>query len=90
MRFGGLGFGSRGSIGEGIEMSKKRKSEASRLDEIDRTMYSAFSSAANSLSQLYTQAMHHQKLSFQAGERHALVRIFALSFDPDTLFGFSF
>lgn len=53
-------------------------------------MYSAFSSAANSLSQLYTQAMHHQKLSFQAGERHALVRIFALSFDPDTLFGFSF
>ncbi|KAH7686554.1 hypothetical protein IHE45_04G113300 [Dioscorea alata] len=57
-------------------MSKKRKSEASRLDEIDRTMYSAFSSAANSLSQLYTQAMHHQKLSFQAGERHALEKLY--------------
>ncbi|KAJ0971297.1 hypothetical protein J5N97_019256 [Dioscorea zingiberensis] len=57
-------------------MSKKRKSEASKLDEIDRTMYSAFSSAANSLSQLYTQAMHHQKVSFQAGERHALEKLY--------------
>ncbi|KAI3885826.1 hypothetical protein MKX03_022566 [Papaver bracteatum] len=52
-------------------MGKKRKSDASRLEEVDRTMYTAFRSGANSLSQLYSQAMNHQKLSFQAGERHA-------------------
>ncbi|KAK6938245.1 hypothetical protein RJ641_031753 [Dillenia turbinata] len=56
-------------------MGKKRKSIASSLDEVDRTMYTTFCSAANSLSQLYTQAMNHQKLSFQAGERHGLNEI---------------
>ena len=56
-----------------ISMAKKRKSDATRLDEVDRTMYTSFCSAANSLSQLYTQAMNQQRLSFQAGERHALV-----------------
>ncbi|KAL0923912.1 hypothetical protein M5K25_004699 [Dendrobium thyrsiflorum] len=61
-------------------MAKKRKSDASRLDEVDRTMYSTFCSAANSLSQIYTQAMSQQKLAFQAGERHGLVRIFILFF----------
>lgn len=55
-------------------MAKKRKSDATRLDEVDRSMYTTFCSAANSLSQLYTQTMNHQRLSFQAGERHALVR----------------
>ncbi|CAL5348637.1 unnamed protein product [Camellia sinensis] len=53
-------------------MGKKRKSVATSLDEVDRTMYSTFCSAANSLSQLYTQAMNQQKLSFQTGERHGL------------------
>ena len=60
-------------------MAKKRKSAATSLDEVDRTMYASFCSAANSLSQLYTQAMNHQKLSFQAGERQGLVRILSLS-----------
>lgn len=55
-------------------MAKKRKSVATRLDEVDRTMYSTFCSTANSLSHLYTHAMNQQKLSFQAGERHGLVR----------------
>ena len=59
-------------------MAKKRKSAATSLDEVDRTMYASFCSAANSLSQLYTQAMNHQKLSFQAGERQGLVRILSL------------
>ena len=54
-------------------MAKKSKSEATRLDEVDRSVYSTFCSAANSLSQIYTQAMAQQKVSFQAGERHALV-----------------
>ncbi|XP_022751004.1 uncharacterized protein LOC111299811 [Durio zibethinus] len=57
-------------------MSKKRKSDATRLDEVDRSMYTTFCSAANSLSQLYSQAMNHQRLSFQAGERHALEKLF--------------
>ncbi|XP_019177281.1 PREDICTED: uncharacterized protein LOC109172560 [Ipomoea nil] len=57
-------------------MAKKRKSEATRLDEVDRTLYSTFCSAANSLSQLYTQAMQHQRLSFHAGERHALEKLY--------------
>jgi len=59
-------------------MGKKRKSIATSLDEVDRTMYASFCSAANSLSQLYTQAMNHQKLSFQAGERHGLVTTLSL------------
>ncbi|OAY84875.1 uncharacterized protein LOC109717089 [Ananas comosus] len=57
-------------------MARKRKSEATRLDEVDRTLYSTFCSAANSLSQLYTQTMNQQKLSFQAGERHALEKLY--------------
>ncbi|MCL7045630.1 hypothetical protein MKW94_023808 [Papaver nudicaule] len=57
-------------------MGKKRKSVASRLDEVDRTMYSTFCNAANSLSQLYTQAMNQQKLSFQAGERNAMEKLY--------------
>ncbi|KAL5703513.1 hypothetical protein ACHQM5_022133 [Ranunculus cassubicifolius] len=57
-------------------MAKKRKSVATRLDEVDRTMYTTFCSAANSLSQLYTQAMNQQKLAFQAGERHATEKLY--------------
>ncbi|KAG8373285.1 hypothetical protein BUALT_Bualt11G0008000 [Buddleja alternifolia] len=57
-------------------MAKKRKSDATRLDEVDRGMYTTFCSAANSLSQLYSQAMHHQRLSFQAGERHSLEKLY--------------
>lgn len=57
-------------------MAKKRKSDANRLDEVDRSMHTTFCSAANSLSQLYTQAMNHQRLSFQAGERHSLEKLY--------------
>lgn len=66
-------------------MPKKRKSIATSLDEVDRTLYASFCTAANSLSQLYTHSMNHQKLSFNAGERHALVinlpPLFPLVFD---------
>ncbi|KAH0643080.1 hypothetical protein KY285_033919 [Solanum tuberosum] len=48
------------------------KSLASSLDEVDRTMYSTFCSATNSLSQLYTRSMNQQKLSFLFGERHGM------------------
>jgi hypothetical protein len=54
---------------------KKRKAEAARLEETDRALYGAFRGAANSLSQLYTLAMGAQKVSFHAGERHAMVRL---------------
>ncbi|XP_071703250.1 uncharacterized protein [Rutidosis leptorrhynchoides] len=57
-------------------MAKKRKSLATSLDEVDRTMYSTFSNAANSLSQLYSQAMSQQKLSFLSGERHGLEKLY--------------
>lgn len=57
-------------------MGKKRKSIATSLDEVDRTMYSSFCIAANSLSQLYTQGMNQQKLSFQAGERHGMEKLY--------------
>ncbi|KAE9601296.1 hypothetical protein Lal_00023746 [Lupinus albus] len=57
-------------------MGKKRKSVATRLDEVDRSMYSTFCSTAKSLSHLYTHAMTQQKLSFQAGERHALEKMY--------------
>ncbi|PIN07260.1 hypothetical protein CDL12_14233 [Handroanthus impetiginosus] len=58
-------------------MAKKRKSDATRLDEVDRGMYTTFCSAANSLSQLYTQSMHQQRISFQAGERHSLEKLYS-------------
>ncbi|KVH99578.1 uncharacterized protein LOC112514883 [Cynara cardunculus var. scolymus] len=57
-------------------MAKKRKSLATTLDEVDRTMYSNFCNAANSLSQLYSQAMSQQKLSFLSGERHGLEKLY--------------
>uniref|UniRef100_A0A7N0UK93 Uncharacterized protein n=1 Tax=Kalanchoe fedtschenkoi TaxID=63787 RepID=A0A7N0UK93_KALFE len=57
-------------------MAKKRKSVATRLDEVDRNTYTTFCSAANSLSQLYSNAMSQQRLSFQAGERHSLEKLY--------------
>ncbi|KAI3672376.1 hypothetical protein L6452_38462 [Arctium lappa] len=57
-------------------MAKKRKSLATSLDEVDRTMYSNFCNAANSLSQLYSQAISQQKLSFLSGERHGLEKLY--------------
>ncbi|XP_058758529.1 uncharacterized protein LOC131643645 [Vicia villosa] len=57
-------------------MAKKRKSIATTLDEVDRTMYASFCSAANSLSQLHMHALNHQKLSFQAGQRHSLEKLY--------------
>ncbi|KAK1436398.1 hypothetical protein QVD17_02177 [Tagetes erecta] len=57
-------------------MAKKRKSVATSLDEVDRSMYSNFSTAANSLSHLYSQAITQQKLSFLSGERHGLEMLY--------------
>lgn len=50
--------------------SKKRRPE----DEVEEEMHLAFRGAANALSQVYTQAVAHQKASFAAGERRAMVR----------------
>ncbi|CAI8583342.1 unnamed protein product [Vicia faba] len=57
-------------------MAKKRKSIATTLDEVDRTMYASFCTAANSLSLLHMHAINHQKLSFQAGQRHSLEKLY--------------
>eukprot|EP00271_Cylindrocystis_brebissonii_P012116 TRINITY_DN30218_c0_g1_i1.p1 TRINITY_DN30218_c0_g1~~TRINITY_DN30218_c0_g1_i1.p1 ORF type:complete len:274 (-),score=65.67 TRINITY_DN30218_c0_g1_i1:547-1368(-) len=56
-------------------MAKKRKSESAGLEEVDRTMYSSFCAAANSISQLYTQAQNQQRVAFEMGERHALEKL---------------
>lgn len=57
-------------------MAKKRKAERLGLDEVERTVFSSFCTAANAISQLYTQAQHQQKLAFQAGERHGLEKLY--------------
>ncbi|KAL9323855.1 hypothetical protein ACSQ67_008712 [Phaseolus vulgaris] len=57
-------------------MAKKRKSITTSLDEVDRTLYASFCTAANSLSQLYTHTMNHQKFSFNAGERQSLEKVY--------------
>ncbi|CAM8986582.1 hypothetical protein QQ045_007257 [Rhodiola kirilowii] len=56
-------------------MAKKRKADASRLDEVDRNLYANFRSAANALSQLYSQTVTQQRLSFESGQRHALEKL---------------
>ncbi|KAL5720533.1 hypothetical protein ACHQM5_013198 [Ranunculus cassubicifolius] len=56
-------------------MTRKRKSETSAFNEIDRTIYSSFRTAASALSQLYSQPINQHKLAFQAGERHALEKL---------------
>ncbi|KAJ0969998.1 hypothetical protein J5N97_022875 [Dioscorea zingiberensis] len=46
-------------------MAKKRKLEANLMEEVDRTMYSTFCVAANSLSHLYSLAVNQRlKLRF--------------------------
>ncbi|XP_024369055.1 uncharacterized protein [Physcomitrium patens] len=57
-------------------MAKKRKSENAALDEMERTLYTSFCTTANSISHFYTQAQNQQKLSFQAGERHAVEKLY--------------
>uniref|UniRef100_A0A7N0V1Z5 Uncharacterized protein n=1 Tax=Kalanchoe fedtschenkoi TaxID=63787 RepID=A0A7N0V1Z5_KALFE len=56
-------------------MAKKRKADATRLDEADRNLYANFRGAANALSQLYSQTINQQRLSFHSGERHAMDEI---------------
>jgi hypothetical protein len=57
-------------------MAKKRKSENAALDEVERTLYTSFCTAANSISQLYTQAQNQQRIAFQAGERQGVERLY--------------
>jgi hypothetical protein len=69
------------------KMMKKRKSEYSGLDEVEKTLHTSFCTAANSISHLYTQAQHQQKHAFQAGERHAVVGEY--TFKTSSVFFFS-
>lgn len=57
-------------------MAKKRKSENAALNEVEKTLYNSFSTAANSISQLYTHAQNQQKIAFQAGERHGVEKLY--------------
>ncbi|KAL6626874.1 hypothetical protein ACP70R_030600 [Stipagrostis hirtigluma subsp. patula] len=51
--------------------AKKRRPE----DEVEEEMHLAFRGAANALSQVYTQAVAHQKASFLAGERRSMEKV---------------
>ena len=53
--------------------SKKRKQPDVDTLEHERTMHGSFVSAANSISQLYTQAVHQQRRAQIEGARAALV-----------------
>jgi hypothetical protein len=55
-------------------MGKKRRAEVLDLDA-ERTLYSSFVSAANSISQLYTQAVQQQRRASAAASRQTLVRL---------------
>lgn len=52
-------------------MGKKRKADATM--DLERGLYCSFVAAANSVSQLYTQASAQQRQSRDAGARAALV-----------------
>lgn len=52
-------------------MGKKRKADANM--DLERGLYCSFVAAANSISQLYTQASAQQRQSRDAGARAALV-----------------
>lgn len=56
-----------------VAMPKKRKSETAGLEDVEKTLFSSFCTAANSLSHLYSLAQTQQRAGFQAGERQALV-----------------
>ncbi|KAL6848043.1 hypothetical protein ACP4OV_022171 [Aristida adscensionis] len=51
--------------------AKKRRPE----DEAEEEMHLAFRGAANALSQVYTQAVAHQRASFLVGERRSLEKV---------------
>lgn len=55
-------------------MGKKRRIDAVDLDA-ERTLYSSFVSAANSMSQLYSQAVQQQRKSSAAASRQTLERV---------------
>jgi hypothetical protein len=63
------GFGDKG---------KKRKLNVIDADA-ERNLYSSFVSAANTVSQLYTHAVHTQRKSAAAASRHTLVSCFSKS-----------
>jgi len=53
---------------------KKRKHDGP-LDDIERTLYASFSSAANGISQLYTQSLNQQRKAYCLGARHVAERV---------------
>ncbi len=52
-------------------MGKKRKADVDM--DLERGLYTSFVAAANSISQLYTQASAHTRQTRDAGARAALV-----------------
>ncbi|KAH7352789.1 hypothetical protein KP509_19G064300 [Ceratopteris richardii] len=55
---------------------KKRRIDGRAFEEVERNLHSSFCAAANSISQLYTHAQNQNKIAFNAGQRHALEKLF--------------
>eukprot|EP00250_Pteridium_aquilinum_P001427 c11623_g1_i1 orf=87-473(+) len=55
---------------------KKRRSEGGGLEDVERSLHTSFCAAANSISHLYTQAQNQHKIAFQAGQKHALEKLY--------------
>jgi len=53
----------------------KRKRVSKALEETERNMYTSFSSAANAVSLLYTQAQSQQKRAYCAGMQDAFEKV---------------
>merc|ERR1739848_369584 len=64
-----------GSRGKGAAAMGKRKRVTKSLEESDRKMYKTFSSAANAVSLLYTQAQSQQKRAYFAGAQDAFEKV---------------
>jgi hypothetical protein len=64
----------RGPGGGGGGHGKKRKLESVIDPDAEKTLYTSFVTAANSISLLYTQAVQQQRKSSAAASRHTLVR----------------
>mmetsp|Transcript_22217 Transcript_22217/g.48783 ORF Transcript_22217/g.48783 Transcript_22217/m.48783 type:complete len:200 (+) Transcript_22217:219-818(+) len=54
--------------------TKKRKHDGP-LDDCERTLYASFSSAANGISQLYTQSLNQQRKAYCLGARHVAEKV---------------
>lgn len=59
----------------GCGMGTKKRKHDGPLDDIERSLYSSFSAAANGISVLYTQALTQQRKAYCLGSRAMAERV---------------